>query len=148
MKSMSQNFSICAVAGAVMLSTLSTVVAADETIFPSRYRTLQSTAPSNCDEWSAPLPERRAKVDLPPESRQLEGSAVLTINIDQAGKFAGLVEALTNQAAFVQAAKESLQYWSFVPALCNGVAVPTQAKIYFNFRNEGFVAYVSGRGPM
>jgi outer membrane biosynthesis protein TonB len=147
-KSDSQKISISAFAGALLLSTLSSVVSADETIFPSRYRTLQSTAPANCNVWVAPLPERRIKVDLPREARQLEGSAVLTINIDQTGKFAGLVEALTNQEAFVQAAKDSLQYWSFVPARCNGVAVATQAKIYFNFRNESFVAYASGRGPM
>jgi|GEM_PF-2563711 len=148
MKSVSRKLSISAVAGAIMLSTMSSVVAADETVFPSRYRTLLSIAPSDCKEWSAPLPERRAKVDLPRESRRLEGSAVLTINIDQTGQFAGVVEAVTNQAAFVQAAKESLQYWSFVPALCNGVPVPTQAKIYFNFRNEGFVGYASGRGSL
>ena len=73
---------------------------------------------------------------------------MLTINIDQNGKFDGVVEALTNHAAFVQAARESLQYWSFIPALCNGVAVPTQAKIYFNFRNEGFVSYTAERGQM
>ena len=148
MKTVPQYFSMSAVAVILMLSGLSAGVAADETIFPSRSRTLQTIAPLNCSEWSAPLPERRAKVDLPRESRQLEGSAVLTINIDQAGQFAGVVEALTNQAVFVQAAKESLQYWSFVPALCDGVAVSTQAKIYFNFRNEGFVNYASGRGPM
>ena len=148
MKSRSHNFSMSALAGALVLSSVCTVVAADETIFPSRHRTLQSIAPSNCNEWAAPLPERRVKVDLPRESRQLEGSAVLTINIDQAGRFAGVVEALTNQTVFVQAAKESLQYWSFVPARCNGVAVSTEAKIYFNFRNEGFVGYASGRGPL
>ena len=148
MRTVPQYFSMSALVGALMLSGLSTAAAADETIFPSRYRTLQTTVPSNCIEWSAPLPERRAKVELPRASRQLEGSAVLTINIDQAGQFAGVVEALTNQAVFVQAAKESLQYWSFVPALCDGVAVSTQAKIYFNFRNEGFVNYASGRGPM
>ena len=148
MKSGSPNFSMSALAGALLLSSFCDVVAADETIFPSRHRTLLSVAPSNCTEWTAPLPERRVKVDLPRESRQLEGSAVLTINIDQAGRFAGVVEALTNQTVFVQAAKESLQYWSFVPALCNGVAVSAEAKIYFNFRNEGFVGYASGRGPL
>ncbi len=148
MKSFSQPLSLCAVAGALVFSTLITAVSADETVFPSRYRTLLSPAPSNCNDWSAPLPERRAKVDLPTDSRKLEGSAVLTINIDQTGQFAGVVEALTNQAAFVQAARDSLQYWSFIPARCNGVAVSAEAKIYFNFRNEGFVGYASGRGPM
>ena len=148
MKSRSQNFSVSAVAGALLLSSLCTVVAADETIFPSRNRTLQTIAPSNCNEWTAPLPERRVKVDLPRASRQLEGSAVLTISIDQAGQFAGVVEALTNEAVFVQAVKESLQYWSFAPARCNGVAVSTEAKIYFNFRNEGLIGYASGRSPL
>ena len=148
MKTVPQNFLPCAFAAAVVVVTFSNGVAADETIFPSRQRTLQSTAPTNCNEWSAPLPERRTKLDLPRESRRLEGSAVLTINIDQTGKFDGVVEALTNQAAFVQAAKESLQYWSFIPAMCDGVAVPTQAKIYFNFRNEGFVSYATERGQM
>lgn len=148
MKAVFRTVSASAVAGAIMLLTLSAVASADETFFPSRYLTLQSTAPANCNEWSAPLPERRVKVDLPRESRRLEGSAVLTINIDHSGKFDGVVEALTNQAAFVQAAKESLQYWSFIPAHCNGVAVSTQAKIYFNFRNGGVVSYESGSGSM
>jgi hypothetical protein len=148
MKFFAQQIPLCAVACACAFSTLSTAVAADETVFPSRHRTLLSPAPSSCNEWTAPLPERRVKVDLPTDSRKLEGAAVLTINIDQAGQFAGIVEALANEAAFVQAARESLRYWSFIPARCNGVAVSAEAKIYFNFRNEGFVGYASGRGPM
>ena len=139
MKSVSRYFSFTTVAVAV--ATICTVAAADETNFPSRSRTLQSTAPTTCNEWVGPLPERRVKVDVPSEVRGVTGSAALTISIDQSGHYDGVVEALANDAAFVRAAKESLQYWSFVPARCDGIAVATQAKIYFNFRHENFVGF-------
>ena len=84
------------------------------------------------------------KVDVPGEVRGLAGTAALTIKIDQSGRYDGLVEALANDAAFVKAAQDSLQYWSFVPARCDGVAVATQAKIYFNFRHQNFVGYGAG----
>ncbi len=131
-------------AGAGLLATLCGIASADETNFPSRYRTLATTAPAECRDWVAPLPERRVKVTLPREARRLEGSASLTISISPTGQFDGLVEAVTNEAAFVRAATDSLQYWSFTPALCNGVAVATQAKVFFNFRNESFVSFVAG----
>jgi len=126
------------------MATLAGSAAADETQFPSRFRTLETVAPAGCSDWVAPLPERRVKVTVPHEARNLEGSANLTISISPAGTFDGLVEAIANDAAFVRAATESLQYWSFSPARCNGVAVATQAKVFFNFRNESFVSYASG----
>ena len=145
MKSVSRYFSLAAVATvAAAAATFCALAAADETNFPSRYRTLQSTAPTTCDEWVGPLPERRVKVEVPGEVRGVNGTAALTINIDQSGRYGGVVEALANDAAFVRAAKESLQYWSFVPARCDGVAVATTAKIYFNFRHESFVGFGSG----
>ena len=144
MKPVSRLFSLSTVIAAVAASSFASVALADETNFPSRYRTLQSSAPSGCNDWTAPLPERRVKVDVPGEVRGLSGTAALTIKIDQSGRYDGLVEALANDAAFVKAAKDSLQYWSFVPARCDGVAVAAQAKIYFNFRHESFVGYGSG----
>lgn len=117
---------------------------ADETNFPSRYRTLETVPPAGCGDWVAPLPERRVKVTLPREARQLEGSANLTIAISPSGQFDGLVAAIANDAVFVRAATDSLQYWSFSPARCNGVAVATQAKVFFNFRHEPFLSFVSG----
>ncbi len=121
--------------------------AADETQFPSRYRTLETVAPAGCGEWVAPLPERRVKVTLPHEARSREGSAHLTIAISPTGHFDGLVEAIANDAAFVRAATDSLQYWSFTPARCNGVAVAAHAKVFFDFRNDAFVSFVAGRQP-
>ena len=118
---------------------------ADETNFPSRHRTLETVAPADCRDWVAPLPERRVKVTLPREARNVEGSAQLTIVISPTGEFGGLVEAVTNDAAFVRAATDSLQYWSFIPARCNGVAVATQSKVFFTFRNDSFVSFVTGR---
>ena len=144
MNSVSRYFSLSTVIVAVAASGFCTVAAADETNFPSRYRTLQSSAPGGCKDWTAPLPERRVKVDVPREVRGLAGTAALTIKIDQSGRYDGLVEALANDEAFVRAAKDSLQYWSFVPARCDGVAVATEAKIYFNFRHESFVGYGAG----
>ena len=144
MKSVSRYFSFSTAIIAVAASSLCTVAAADETNFPSRHRTLQSSPPSGCADWTAPFPERRVKVDVPGEVRGLSGMAALTIKIDQSGRYDGMVEALANDAAFVEAAKDSLQYWSFVPARCDGVAVATQAKIYFNFRHESFVGYGAG----
>ena len=54
------------------------------------------------------------------------------------------MSAQTNDAAFVRAAEQSLQYWTFKAARCNGVAVPIEASMYFNFRNEGCVSYAAG----
>jgi hypothetical protein len=129
---------------AATLGVISGLAAADETNFPSRYRTLETIAPANCADWVAPLPERRVKVTLPREARNIEGSANLTIAISPTGQFDGLVEAIANDAAFVRAATDSLQYWSFIPARCNGVAVATQSKVFFNFRNDNFVSFVTG----
>lgn len=116
---------------------------ADETLFPPRSRTLVTAAPAECVQWVAPLPVQRAIVTLPSEARRLEGSAQLTINIRSDGQFDGLVQAVTNEAEFVRAAINSLQYWSFVPARCNGVAVATQAKLYFDFKRAASVGYAS-----
>ena len=128
----------------LLLSTVGGIAAADETNFPSRYRTLETVAPADCRDWVAPLPERRVKVTLPGYAKRREGSAHLTITIRPDGQFGGLVEAVTNDEAFVRAATDSLQYWSFVPARCNGVAIATQAKVFFNFRHEPFLSFVSG----
>ena len=148
MKSVSRYFSLLTVIFAVTVTVAASgfcsVASADETNFPSRYRTLQSSAPDGCKDWTAPLPERRMKVDVPGEVRGLAGTAALTIKIDQSGRYDGLVEALANDAAFVKAAQDSLKFWSFVPARCDGVAVATQAKIYFNFRHQNFVGYGAG----
>ena len=144
MKCFSRYLSVSAVTAAIMASSVCAVASADETNFPSRARTLQSTAPAGCSNWTAPLPERRVKVDVPGEVRGRAGTAALTISIDQSGRYAGVIEALANDAAFVRAAKDSLQYWTFVPARCDGVAVATEAKIYFNFRHESFVGYGAG----
>lgn len=114
---------------------------ADETNFPSRQRTLETAAPSDCREWVAPLPERRVKVELPREVRNRDGAARVTFTIMPDGSYGGLVDAVTNDAAFVQAAEDSLKYWSFTAARCNGNAVPAQARIYFNFRQDSFVSY-------
>ena len=141
MQSVSRYFSLAAVVAATVVCCID---AAAETNFPPRYRTLQSTAPTACNEWVGPLPARRVNVEVPGEVRGVTGAAALTINIDQNGRYDGVVEALANDAAFVRAAKESLQNWSFVPARCDGIAVATQAKIYFNFRHENFVGFGSG----
>ena len=130
--------------GTFLLATVSGVAAADETNFPSRYRTLETIAPAECRDWVAPLPERRVNVTLPSSAKRTQGSAQLTFTINPDGKFGGLVEAITNDEVFVRVAIESLQYWSFVPARCNGVAVATQAKVFFNFRHEPFVSFVAG----
>jgi outer membrane biosynthesis protein TonB len=128
---------------ATMLCVATGIASADETNFPSRTRTLETSAPAGCNDWVAPLPERRVKVTLPNGAKRYDGSANLTINISQDGQFGGLVEAITNDEVFVQAATESLRYWSFVPARCNGVPVATQAKVFFNFRQESFVSYAT-----
>jgi hypothetical protein len=130
--------------GTLFLATAASIAAADETNFPSRYRTLETIAPAECRDWVAPLPERRVKVALPVSSKRAQGSAQLTITINPDGQFGGLVEAVTNDEVFVRAATDSLQDWSFTPARCNGVAVATQAKVFFNFRHEPFLSFVSG----
>lgn len=122
----------------------STTALADETNFPARSRTLEATAPAGCRDWSAPLPERRVKVSLPKDAKRYDGAAYVTFVIDDSGRYGGIVEAVANDEAFVRAAKDSLQQWSFAPARCNGSAIATEAKVYFNFRQESFVSYTSG----
>ena len=128
---------------AVIFGVIAQLAVADETKFPSRHRTLETVAPAHCSDWLAPLPDRRVKVTLPREARNAEGSAHLTIVISPTGEFAGLVEAIANDAAFVRAATDSLQFWSFIPARCNGAAVAAQSKIFFNFRSDTLVSFVS-----
>ena len=133
-----------------LLSTLASMALcsaaawADETNFPPRYRTLETSPPSDCREWIAPLPERRVKVELPRDVSVRDGVARLTFMIAPDGTYGGLVDALTNDEAFVRAAEDSLKYWSFTAGRCNGSPVSTKARIYFNFRQESFVSYNAG----
>ena len=127
---------------AMILGGIPGMAAADETKFPARHRTLETVVPAHCSDWVAHVPERRVKVTLPRDARNVEGSAHLTIVISPTGEFSGLVEAIANDAAFVRAATDSLQYWSFIPAHCNGTAVASQSKIFFNFRHDTFLSFV------
>lgn len=133
---------LCAAVAALSVIAASSAYA-DETNFPARHRTLEASAPGSCGEWVAPLPDRRVKVSLPHDARKREGMARVTFTIAPDGSYGGLVSAQTNDAAFVQAAEQSLRYWTFKAARCNGVAVPTEVSMYFNFRNEGFVSYAA-----
>ena len=128
----------------VSLSAACAAVWADDTNFPSRYRPLETAAPADCRDWVAPVPERRVKVVVPRDAKRFDGAAKVTFTISPDGTYGGLVDAVTNDEAFVRAAEESLKYWSFTAARCNGSPVSTQARIYFNFRSESFVSYGTG----
>ncbi|MCC7068483.1 MAG: hypothetical protein IT523_08505 [Burkholderiales bacterium] len=128
---------------AALAAGTATQALADQTNFPARSRTLETTTPSDCRDWQPPLPERRVKVTLPSDARERDGMARVTFTITPEGGYGGLVSALTNEAVFVQAAEESLRYWTFRAARCNGAAVATNASVYFDFRREGFVSYAA-----
>ena len=133
--------SILILSAVAAVSAFSATSFAGETIFPARSRTLESIAPSDCREWVAPQPERRVDLRLPRDAKVFSGAAQLTITINQDGRYGGLVNALTNDEAFVRAAEDSLQWWTFTAARCNGQTVPAQARVYFTFRQDGLIGY-------
>ncbi len=117
---------------------------ATETNFPARTRTLEITVPAECRDWVAPVPQRRVDVLLPLDGKVFSGAAQVTFTISPEGRYGGLVEAKANDAAFVRAAEESLKYWTFTAATCNGKPVSVDARIHFNFRYDSFVSYGAG----
>jgi outer membrane biosynthesis protein TonB len=141
---MKQHSMVTVISAALLLTGYAGSAAATETNFPARTRTLEITAPAECREWVAPVPERRVNVQLPLEGKVFNGAAQVTFTISPEGRYGGLVEAKTNDAAFVRAAEESLKYWTFTAASCNGKPISVDARIYFNFRYDSFVSYGAG----
>jgi TonB family protein len=115
-----------------------------QTNFPSTNRTLSTPRPPTCQEWKAPLPERRVDVVFPSDAKGLKGEAALLVRIDAEGRFVGVVDATASEEPFGQAAEESVKQWSFQPAKCNGVAIAADSRIDFKFKRDDGITYKTG----
>ena len=127
---------------AFIVHTTASAPISAETIFPPRSKTLLSTAPAECREWTPPLPLVRHAIELNRGDGAVEGSARLTIRISADGRFAAIESAVTNDARFVTAAVDSLERWTFQPARCNGDAVGATATVWLEFRRGPAVTVV------
>jgi hypothetical protein len=138
------NVAATAFAGAVCALFVSVSHAGTETVFPKAHRTLKVVVPPQCREWVAPLPDRRTNVAFPDDGRGLKGDAALLVRIGANGEYLGVSEYLASDDAYMRAAESAVKEWTFKPAICNGDAIASDARIDFEFRREGGITYSSG----
>jgi TonB family protein len=129
---------------AALLALSYTASSHAQTNFPSANRTLSTPRPAACQEWKAPVPERRVNVDFPSDAKGLKGDAALLVRIDAEGRFVGVVDATASEEQFAQAAEDSVKKWSFQPARCNGVAIAADSRIDFKFKRDEGITYKTG----
>jgi hypothetical protein len=136
------------VAGVVAACAMSVFVpvanAGTETVFPNRNRILKVTPPPQCKEWKAPLPTRQTNVAFPDDARGLKGDAALLVRIGANGEYLGVSDYLASDEAYMKAAEAAVKDWTFTPALCNGEAIMSDARVDFEFRREGGVEFKTG----
>jgi hypothetical protein len=118
--------------------------AGTETVFPKASRTLKVVVPPQCKEWTAPLPDQRTNVAFPEDGRGLKGDAALLVRIGAKGEYLGMSDYLASDDAYMRAAESAVKDWTFKPAICNGDAIASDARIDFEFRREGGITYSSG----
>jgi hypothetical protein len=131
------------VAGAIVSSL---AMASTETVFPRANRILKPVVPKECNEWTAPLPDRKTNVEYPTDAPGLKGSAALLVRIGKAGEYLGVTDFIADDDAYVRAADTAMKDWTFKPALCNGEMTASEARVDFEFRREGGITYGSGAG--
>jgi hypothetical protein len=120
-------------------------IAADETRFPSKSRTLTSPRPAECREWKAPLPQKQVDVEFPVELRGVQrGDAAILVRIGTDGSYLQLIDGLESHEGLIKAAEESVKQWTFKPALCNGREIVADARLDFLFKSEGAVTQSYG----
>ena len=123
------------------LATAGAAFAGDETLFPKRSRVLTAKAPPECKQWIAPVPDRQVPAQFPKDVGASKGDVALLVRINANGTYNGLIDYSSNEEAFVRAAEASVKEWTFKPALCNGVAIASDARLDFQFRKEGGIIY-------
>jgi hypothetical protein len=140
MKSRLVNVAIAACAGISGLA-----IAADETRFPAKSRTLATPRPAECREWKAPLPQKQVDVEFPVELRGVQrGDAAILVRIGTDGSYLQLIDGLESHEGLIKAAEESVKQWTFKPALCNGREIVADARLDFLFKSEGTVTHGYG----
>jgi hypothetical protein len=128
----------------VAIAVAGPALAANETVFPKKSRTLAIKKPVECNQWVAPLPDKQARAEFPSESNSIKGEAALLVRIGSDGSYQGLVDFIASEDAFVRAAEKSLKEWTFTPAQCNGAPMAAEARVDFEFRKEGSITYKTG----
>ncbi len=123
----------------VALAVAAPTLAANETVFPKKSRTLAVKKPTECNQWVAPLPDKQARAEFPNEANGLKGEASLLVRIGSDGSYQGLVDFIASEDVFVRAAEKSLKEWTFTPAQCNGAPFAADARVDFQFRKEGSI---------
>jgi hypothetical protein len=133
------------IAIACAVATLAPIAnAGTETIFPKPHRTLKVVQPPQCKEWKAPLPDRQTNVAFPDDARGIKGDAALLVRIGVNGEYLGVSDYVGSDDAYVKAAETAVKDWTFKPALCNGEAIASDARVDFDFRREGGIEYKTG----
>ena len=123
------------------------VVAADETQFPSKSRTLTVPRPVECKDWKAPLPATQVGVTFPADLRGVQrGDAAILVRIGTDGSYLQLVDGLESHEGLIKAAEESVKQWTFKPAVCNGREIVADARVDFQFKSEGAITYGTSMG--
>jgi hypothetical protein len=137
MKSRLVNLVVAASVGVAGLA-----IAADETRFPAKSRTLTTPRPAECREWKAPLPQKQVNVEFPAELRGvLRADAALLVRIGTDGSYLQLIDGLESHEGLIKVAEESVRQWTFKPAVCNGREIVADARLDFQFKSEGAVTY-------
>ncbi len=135
----------CAVIGLAAASAMA--IAADETRFPAKSRTLTAPRPAECKDWKAPLPVKQVNVQFPVELRGvLRGDSAILVRIGTDGNYLQLIDGIESHEGLIQAADESVKQWTFKPAVCNGREVVADARLDFQFRSEGTITYGAREG--
>jgi hypothetical protein len=128
----------------VVAASTALAFAGTETVFPKNNKILRVVPPPQCKEWVAPLPDRRTNVDFPDEAKGIKGDAALLVRISEKGEYVGVSDYLASDEAYAVAAEKAMKNWTFKPALCNGEAIASDARVDFQFRREGGITYTSG----
>lgn len=69
----------------------------------------------------------------------IEGHVIFTVSITAEGKVADSLALQYTHQPFVRACQEAMAEWQVTPARLDGVSVPVQMELRFDFRREGFV---------
>jgi hypothetical protein len=129
---------------AVAVTATSSALARTQTVFPKATKILRVIPPPQCNQFKAPQPDRRTDVAFPSEAPGIKGDAALLLRIGQNGEFLGVVDFIGSDDAYIRAAEASVKDWTFKPAVCNGAAIASEARVDFEFRREGGVTYGTG----
>ena len=69
----------------------------------------------------------------------IEGHVIFAVSISAEGKVADSLALQYTHQPFVRACQEAMKEWQVTPARLDGVSVPVQMELRFDFRREGFV---------